>query len=60
MLVGAPVIEPLTPGLPDATAVAPERFVPTKVTGNVVPAVPAAGEIEVNVGVAELTTKFTE
>jgi len=54
------VIEPLTPGLPDATAVAPERFVPTKVTGNVVPAVPAAGEIEVNVGVAELTTKFTE
>jgi hypothetical protein len=60
VLEGAPVIEPLTPGLPDTTAVAPARFVPVKVTLNEVPALPEDGVIDVSVGVAELTVKFTE
>jgi hypothetical protein len=60
LLVGDPTIEPLTPALPEATAVAPERFVPVKVTGNVVPTVPVAGLTAASVGVAEFTTKLTE
>lgn len=54
------MIEPLMPALPDATAVAPVRFVPTKVTGNVVPTVPVAGVTVFSVGAAELTVKLTE
>jgi hypothetical protein len=37
VLVGVPVIEPLMPVLFETTAVAPERLVPVKVTGNEVP-----------------------
>ena len=58
VLVGVPVIVPLTPALPDTTAVAPARPVPVKVTGNVVPTVPAAGATEVSV-VLGLTVNVT-
>ena len=60
VLAGAPVIEPLTPALPDTTPVAATRLVPMKVTLNEVPAVPEDGVTDVSVGVAELTVKFTE
>jgi len=60
VLVGAPVIEPLTPGLVDTTPVAPARLVPVKLTLNEVPAVPEDGVIDVSVGAAELTVKLTE
>ena len=59
VLVGVPVIVPLTPLLPEITAVAPASPVPVKVTGNVVPTVPAAGATEVSV-VLGLTVKVTE
>jgi hypothetical protein len=59
-LVGVPVIVPLTPALPDVTAVAPVRFVPAKVTGNVVPTTPLAGVTEVNAGAAAMTLKVVE
>ena len=37
-------IVPLTPLLPDTTEVAPDRLVPAKVTGKVVPTVPLFGD----------------
>jgi hypothetical protein len=43
------VIVPLTPLLPDTTAVALDRPVPVKVTGKVVPTVPDAGLTDVSV-----------
>lgn len=58
--VGEPTSVPLTPALPDTTAVAPERFVPPKVTATVVPTVPLFGDIEVRVGVAAFTVKDTD
>src|SRR5580693_9089497 len=53
--VGVPVIVPLTPVLPETTAVAPVKFVPAKVTGNVVPTVPVDGVTEVSVGAPAAT-----
>jgi len=52
------VIVPLTPLLPDTTAVALDRPVPVKVTGKVVPTVPDAGLTDVSV-TAGLTVKFS-
>ena len=50
------VTVPLTPALPDTTAVALERFVPVKVTGNVVPTIPVTWLTDVTV-TAGLTVK---
>ncbi len=59
VVLDVPVIVALTPVLLDTTAVAPERLVPLKVTGNVVPTVPLLGVTLVNVGVVEAVVKET-
>jgi hypothetical protein len=53
-------IVPVTPVIFEVTAVAPDRFVPAKVTLKVVPAVPLFGVTDVSVGVAAFTVKGTE
>jgi hypothetical protein len=60
VVLDVPVIVALTPGLPETMAVAPERFVPVKVTGNDVPTVPLLGDTLVSVGVAGLTVNGNE
>jgi hypothetical protein len=60
VLVEAPEIVALTPALPETMALAPERFVPVKVTGNDVPTVPVFGDTLVSVGVARLIVNGNE
>jgi len=60
VLVEAPVMVALTPELPETMALAPERFVPVKVTGNDVPTVPVLGDTLVRVGVARLIVNGNE
>jgi len=58
-LAPAVMIDPLTPALPDTTAVAAESVVPVKVTVIVVPTVPVAGVTEVTVVVPETVVNET-
>ncbi len=60
VLVDAPVMVALTPGLPETMALAPVRFAPVKVTGNEVPTVPVLGDTLVRVGVARLIVNGNE
>ena len=53
-------IEPLMPASPPTNAVAPDRFVPLKVTVRFVPAAALAGLREVSVGAAALTRNGNE
>jgi hypothetical protein len=60
VVLDVPVIVALTPGLPETMALALERFVPVKVTGNDVPTVPVLGDTLVSVGVAGLIVNGNE